>query len=424
MASPSGPPRSALRAFLGSEAAGGILLMASAALALAAANSPLAEAYHHLVHAETGPVLSDKLGPMNVHLWINDALMAVFFLLVGLEIKRELVDGRLSTWDKRRLPVIAAAVGMIVPAGIYLALTGSVEGLARGWAIPAATDIAFAIGVLALLGSRAPTSLKLFLTSVAIADDMGAVAIIALAYTSAIDTLALGAAAAILLAMYIMGKSGVRALWPYLIAAAFLWYAVLLSGVHATVAGVLAALMIPVVATPGTPDSAESPLHRLEHALVPWVAFLIVPLFGFANAGVSLAGMGLGDLVAPLPLGIAAGLFVGKQLGIFAAVWLSVRLGIASKLRGATWLQIYAVAALCGIGFTMSLFIGALAFPDDPALIEEAKLGVLLGSFASAILGYLILRFAPLHPQQAAEDARQHDEIDRDGDVSACEDPR
>jgi NhaA family Na+:H+ antiporter len=350
--------------------------------------------------------------------------MAVFFLLVGLEIKRELVDGRLSTWEKRRLPVIAAAIGMIVPALVYLALTRSVEGLARGWAIPAATDIAFAIGVLALLGSRAPTSLKLFLTSVAIADDMGAVAIIALAYTPDIDTLALGSAAAILVAMYIMGKSGVRALWPYLIAALFLWFAVLLSGVHATVAGVLAALMIPVVATPGTPDSAESPLHRLEHALVPWVAFLIVPVFGFANAGVSLAGLGISELFAPLPLGIAAGLFFGKQIGIFAAVWLSVRFGIASKLRGATWLQIYAVCALCGIGFTMSLFIGGLAFPGRPELIEEAKLGVLLGSFASALLGYAILRVAPLHPQQAAEEARQHEEIDRDGDVTACEDPR
>jgi NhaA family Na+:H+ antiporter len=424
MASPFPRPRSALRSFLSSEAAGGIVLMAAAALALLAANGPLAEAYHHLVHAETGPVLSSKLGPMTVHLWINDALMAVFFLLVGLEIKRELVDGRLSTWDKRRLPVIAAFVGMAVPAFIYLALTGSVRGLAAGWAIPAATDIAFAIGVLALLGSRAPTSLKLFLTSVAIADDMGAVAIIALAYTASINTLALGAAAAILLGMYVMGKSGVRALWPYLIAAGALWYAVLLSGVHATVAGVLAAMMIPVVATPGAPDAHDSPLHRLEHALVPWVAFLIVPLFGFANAGVSLHGISLDDLLAPLPLGIAAGLFLGKQIGIFAAVWLSVRLGIASKLRGATWLQIYAVAALCGIGFTMSLFIGALAFPGNAALIEEAKLGVLLGSFASAILGYAILRFAPLHPDQAAEEARQNAGIDRDGDVSACEDPR
>ncbi|HEX9933025.1 MAG TPA: Na+/H+ antiporter NhaA [Allosphingosinicella sp.] len=417
-------PRSALRAFLAGEAAGGILLMAAAAAALIAANSPLAEAYHALVHAETGPVISEKLGPMNVHLWINDGLMAVFFLFVGLEIKREFRDGRLATWNQRRLPVIAAAVGMVVPAMIYLALTADAKGLARGWAIPAATDIAFAIGVLALLGSRAPTSLKLFLTTVAIADDMGAVAIIALAYTEALDTLALGAAALILFGLYFMNKSGVRALWPYLIGAAALWFAVLLSGVHATVAGVLAAMTIPIVATPGAPDAGDSPLHRLEHAISPWVAFLIVPLFGFANAGVSVAGLGPSEIFAPLPLGIAAGLFFGKQIGIFAAVWLSVRFGLATRLRGATWLQVYAVAALCGIGFTMSLFIGALAFPYDQALIEEAKIGVLLGSFASALTGYLILRLAPPHPSHAAEEARQSHEIDCDGDVSACEEPR
>jgi len=421
-AAPSDRPRSALRAFLDSGAAGGILLMAAAAAALLAANGPLGHAYHDFIHAETGPVLSPKLGPMTVHLWINDALMAVFFLLVGLEIKREFVDGRLATWKQRRLPVIAAAVGMIVPAFFYLALTRGEAGLSRGWAIPAATDIAFAIGVLALLGSRAPTSLKLFLTTVAIVDDMGAVAIIALAYTDALNTLALGGGAAVLLAMYVLGQSGVRALWPYLIAAAALWYLVLLSGVHATIAGVLAAMMIPIVATPGAPDSAESPLHRLEHAITPWVAFAIVPLFGFANAGVSLAGMGVSDLLAPLPLGIAAGLFLGKQIGIFGAVWLSVRFGIAAKLRGATWLQIYAVATLCGIGFTMSLFIGALAFPGSPELIEEAKIGVLMGSFASALIGYLILRFAPLDPRHAAEQERQHAEIDLDGDVAACED--
>ena len=398
--------------------------MAAAAAALIVANGPLAPAYHALLHVETGPVLSPKLGPMTVHLWINDALMAVFFLLVGLEIKREFKDGRLSTWDRRRLPLIAAAVGMAAPALIYLALTAGEDGLARGWAIPAATDIAFAIGVLALLGSRAPTSLKLFLTTVAIAADLGAVAIIALAYTDSLNTLALGAAALLLLGLYFMNRSGVRALWPYLLGAAALWFAVLLSGVHATVAGVLAAMMIPIDSTPGAPDAAGSPLHRLEHALAPWVAFGIVPVFGFANAGVEVAGLGLDELFAPLPLGIAAGLFFGKQLGIFAAVWLSVRLGIASRLRGATWLQVYAVAALCGIGFTMSLFIGALAFPSDPALAEEAKLGVLLGSFASALLGYAILRFAPRHPLQSAEEERQRAEIDLDGDVSACEETR
>jgi NhaA family Na+:H+ antiporter len=421
MAEPVARPRSALRDFLKSEAAGGIVLMAAAAMALIVANSPLAGAYQHLLHLETGPLLSPKLGPMTLHLWINDALMAVFFLLVGLEIKREFVDGRLSTWERRRLPVIAAAVGMAVPAAIYLAVTAGAGGLSRGWAIPAATDIAFAIGVLALLGSRAPTSLKLFLTTVAIADDLGAVAIIALAYTAALDTVALGAAAAILFVMYAMGKSGVRPLWPYLIGAGLLWYAVLLSGVHATVAGVLAAATIPIVTTPGAPDSADSPLHRLEHGLSPWVAFLIVPLFGFANAGVSLTGVGLERLLAPLPLGIAAGLFVGKQLGILGAVWLTVRLGLASRLRGATWLQVWGVAMLCGIGFTMSLFIGALAFPGDPARVEEAKLGILAASVASALGGYLVLRLAPGHRRHQEEEALQEREIEADGDVERLE---
>jgi NhaA family Na+:H+ antiporter len=417
-------PPSALRAFLKSGAAGGVVLMGAAALALIAANSPFAEAYQHLLHLKTGPLLSPRLGPMTVHLWINDGLMAVFFLLVGLEIKREFVDGRLSTWDRRRLPVIAAAVGMAVPALAYLALTAATGGLGRGWAIPAATDIAFAIGVLALLGSRAPTSLKLFLTTVAIADDLGAVAIIALAYTDSLDTVALGAAAAILFVLYAMGKTGVRRLWPYLIGAGLLWFAVLLSGVHATVAGVLAAAAIPIVATPGTPDSAESPLHRLEHGLSPWVAFLIVPLFGFANAGVPLAGVGLEQILAPLPLGIAAGLFVGKQLGIFAAVWLAVRFGLASRLRGATWVQVWGVAMLCGIGFTMSLFIGALAFPGDPARVEEAKLGILAGSILSALGGYLVLRLAPGHRRHQEEETSQDREIEDDGDVERLEELR
>ncbi|QPQ54461.1 Na+/H+ antiporter NhaA [Allosphingosinicella flava] len=393
--------RSALRAFLRSEAAGGLLLMGAAALAVIVANSPFASVYHHILHAPIGPELAPKLGPMTLHLWINDGLMAVFFLLVGLEIKREFLDGALNSWEKRRLPVVAAAAGMAVPALLYLAGAGGDPALAGGWAIPAATDIAFAIGVLALLGSRAPASLKLFLATVAIVDDMGAVAIIALAYTAAIDTLALGAAAAILLILYVMGKSGVTRLSLYLIGAAALWYAILLSGIHATIAGVLAASVIPIVPSKAAPDAVDSPLHRLEHALAPWVAFLIVPVFGFANAGVSLAGIGLGDILAPLPLGIALGLFLGKQIGIFGAVWLAVRAGFATKLRGATWLQIYGVSVLCGIGFTMSLFIGALAFPHDPALIEEAKIGVLSGSLLSALAGYAILRFAPPYPHQA-----------------------
>ena len=385
---------SALRAFMKSEAAGGILLIAAAALAMLAANLPgLSAEYFHLLHWETGPVISPKYGPMTVHLWINDALMAVFFLLVGLEIKREFVDGQLASWEDRRLPVVAAAAGMLVPALVYLGITGG-GPLAPGWAIPAATDIAFAIGVLALLGSRAPASLKLFLTTVAIVDDMGAVAIIALAYTKSLGSLALAAGALVLVVMHILNRSGVTKLGPYLLLGAALWYFVFLSGVHATVAGVLTAMMIPVKKTPGAPDAADSPLHILEHALAPWVAFAIVPLFGFANAGVSLSGMSPAILLAPLPLGIAAGLFIGKQAGIFGSVWIAARTGFATPPGGATWTQIYGVAMLCGIGFTMSLFIGGLAFPDSPELIDEVKIGVLAGSVLSAVAGFLVLRFA------------------------------
>ena len=386
---------SALRNFLRSEASGGILLMLAAALAMIVANSPLYDMYHHFLHELKGPVISQKLGPMTPHLWINDGLMAIFFMLVGLEIKREFVDGRLNSWDRRRLPVLAAVAGMVVPALIYLALVREMPGLYNGWAIPAATDIAFAIGVLALLGPRAPTSLKLFLVTVAIVDDMGAVAIIALVYTAEINGAALLASAIILGIMYTLNKANVRSLLVYLFFAILLWFAVLMSGVHATIAGVLAAMAIPIVLTPGAPDSQVSPLHRLEHAISPWSAFFIVPLFGFANAGVSLEGIGMEQIFAPLPIGIALGLFVGKQVGIFTAVWIAVKTGFAERLGGASWLQVYGVSMLCGIGFTMSLFIGALAFPGNMLLIEEAKIGVLGGSFLSAIAGYCILRFAP-----------------------------
>jgi len=360
---------------------------------------------------------------MTVHSWIDEGLMAIFFLFVGLEIKREFTDGRLATWRQRRLPMIAAVAGMAMPALIYLIVVGRSSGLADGWAIPAATDIAFAIGVLALLGSRVPSSLKLFLTTVAIIDDLGAVAIIAIVYTGAINAAALGAAAGIWLVMYAMGKAGVRPLWPYLILAAGLWFAMLLSGVHATVAGVLAAATIPVVATPGAPDDASSPLHRLEHALAPWVGFAIVPLFGFANAGVNLSGLGIEALVAPLPLAIGTGLFIGKQAGIFAAVRLCGGTGSVPPLRGATWPQIYGVSILCGIGFTMSLFIGALAFPDRPALAEEAKVGILAGSLLSAIVGYALLRLAAPHASLAAEDALVNAGIDGDGDADLTAGP-
>lgn len=382
---------SLLHRLLTSEAAGGVLLMITAALAILLANSPWASAYQHLLHLPVGPTLSDKLGPMTVHLWINDGLMAVFFLLVGLEIKRELVDGRLATWEQRRLPALPALMGMAVPALIFLAVSRSEPGLASGWAIPAATDIAFAVGALALLGRHAPLSLKVMLVSVAIIDDMGAVAIIALFYTSSINLLALAAAGGIILVLLAFNRLRVVSLWPYLLGVAALWYVTLLSGVHATIAGVVGALLIPYSAGVGK----VSPLLKLEHALAPWVGFLIVPAFGFANAGVSFSHLSVSDVLAPLPLAIALGLLLGKQLGVFAGVWLAVRTGLAAKPSGASWLQIYGVAMLCGIGFTMSLFIGELAFPGQPERIDEAKIGILLGSLVSALVACAILRFAP-----------------------------
>ncbi|WP_420144370.1 Na+/H+ antiporter NhaA [Sphingobium sp.] len=379
-------PRSALRAFLHMEASGGILLIAAAALAMIVANSPVAAAYFEALHVH--------IGPLSALHWINDGLLALFFLLVGLEIKGEFIDGSLSQWSDRWLPVIAAAAGMAVPAIVYMAIAGREPGLASGWAIPAATDIAFAIGVLALLGKRAPASLKILLTTVAIVDDMGAVLIIALAYTKGISLTALMAAGAIWVVMLVLNRMGVKALWIYLLCAFGLWLAVLLSGVHATIAGVLAALTIPIRPSPGAPDDRTSPLHRLEHALHPWVAFAIVPLFGFANAGVSLAGIGLSHILAPLPLGIAAGLFLGKQIGIFCSIRGAVALGVADRPAGATWLQVYGLALICGVGFTMSLFIGGLAF-TDPLLSDEVKIGVLGGSILSAMAGFVLLRLAP-----------------------------
>ena len=383
--------RSALRTFLSSEAAGGIVLIAAALIALVAANTAVtAGAYGALLHVETGPVLSPELGPMTVHLWINDGLMAVFFLLVGLEIKRELVDGRLASPDDRRLPFVAASAGMVVPALVFLAVAGSARALQPGWAIPAATDIAFAIGVLALLGKRVPPQLKLLLATIAIVDDMGAVAIIAVAYTEQIHVVALAIAALLLTVLYVLNRRGVMSLWPYLLGFAALWLAILVSGIHATIAGVATAALIPLKPSPGAPEHRDSPLHRLEHGLAPWVAFLIVPLFGFANAGVSLAGVSLATLAEPLVLGIALGLFLGKQAGILGSLWAADRLGIARRPYGVSWRQLYGMALVAGIGFTMSLFIGGLAFAD-PALLDRVKIGVLAGSLLSGIAGMAVL---------------------------------
>jgi NhaA family Na+:H+ antiporter len=394
--------RSTLRDFLTSEASGGVILIVAAALAMIVANIPgLSEQYFRLLHAETGPVLSPELGPMTVHLWINDGLMALFFLLVGLEIKREIVDGRLASAQRRRLPFIAAAAGMAVPALVYLLIAGHETSLQSGWAIPAATDIAFAMGVLALLGSKVPSSLKLLLTTVAIVDDMGAVAIIAVAYTASIQVIPLMLAGVTIVVLYVLNQRGVTRLWPYLVGFGFMWLFVLMSGVHATIAGVITALLIPFKPSPGTPDHVESPLHRLEHALHPISAYLVVPLFGFANAGVALGGTSLATLTEPLVLGIAAGLFLGKQVGIFGAVWGASKLGIASPPRGVSWMQVYGLSLVAGIGFTMSLFIGGLAF-SNPEMTDAVKIGVLSGSILSALGGVLVLTLASGKRRSAA----------------------
>ena len=363
--------------------------MASAALAMIVANSPLADAYFGALKA--------YLGPLSVLHWINDGLMAVFFLLVGLEIKREVLDGRLRTWPDRALPGVAALGGMLLPALVYAAVNRHSPETLRGWAIPAATDIAFALGVLALLGSRVPVSLKVFLTALAIIDDLGAVLIIALFYTADLSLPMLGGASVVLALLYGLNKAGVSRLWPYLALGLVLWGFVLLSGVHATVAGVLLALTIPLRLSVGRPDDPTSPLHILEHAVHPWSAFLILPIFGFANAGVSLAGFGPHMLLDPVTLGVALGLFLGKQLGVFGFVLAAVRFGWAQRPAGAGWMQIYGVALLCGVGFTMSLFIGLLAFAQRPELEAETKIGVLVGSIACMAAGALVLRLAPQH---------------------------
>src|SRR3954468_1777973 len=382
-------PASVLRALLKSEAGGGLVLMAAALVALGVANSPFAPAYFGL--------LKTYVGGLSILHWINDALMAVFFLLVGLEIKREFLDGQLSTWPRRILPGVAAAGGMAAPALIYVALNVSARETVRGWAIPTATDIAFALGVLALLGSRVPVSLKIFLTALAIIDDLGAVAIIAAFYTADLSLAWLGLAGLTLVVLAGLNRAGVERLAFYLGLGVLLWFFVLKSGVHATLAGVALALTVPLRPSPGRPDDPASPLHILEHALHPWVAYLIVPVFGFANAGVSLSGMSWAAVLAPLPLGIAAGLFVGKQIGIFLTTWAAATLHWAERPEHATWPQVYGVSLLCGIGFTMSLFIGLLAFPIAPDLQDEVKIGVLTGSLLSALVGALVLRLARSH---------------------------
>jgi len=390
-------PKSILREFLDGEAAGGIILMVAAALALIVANSPLAETYFAVLHA--------YLGPLSVSHWINDGLMAVFFLLVGLEIKREMLDGQLSTWPRRVLPGIAAAGGMVVPALVYVAINRDNSAALSGWAIPTATDIAFALGVLSLLGNRVPASLKIFLTALAIIDDLGAVIIIALFYTSGLSLAYLGAAFAVIAVLVVLNRMRVMTLIPYLVLGAVLWVLVLKSGVHATLAGVALALTIPLERAAGiSHDLENSPLHRLEHGLHKLVPFFVIPIFGFANAGVSLAGLSMAALVEPLTLGVAAGLVLGKLVGVFGSSALAIRLGLAELPVNAGWLHMIGISLLCGIGFTMSLFIGLLAFAGDASLQDAVKVGILAGSLVAALLGAAMLLIAPAAGGEADED--------------------
>ncbi len=388
-----------LRAFVAHESAGGVLLALAAVAALALANSPLAFLYDAFLDT---PV-EVRAGTLHIAkpllLWINDGLMALFFFLVGLEIKREVVEGELSEVRQVMLPAFAAVGGMAVPAAIYAAINVGDPVALAGWAIPAATDIAFALGVLSLLGKRVPVGLKMFLLTLAILDDLGAIVIIALFYAGDLAPASLAVAAVALVALFTLNRSNVVRLAPYLFVGLVLWVSVLKSGVHATLAGVALAFFIPLWSNG---DGSQSLLRRLEQDLRPLVVFAILPLFAFANAGVSLHGVGLATLIAPVPLGIAAGLLVGKTIGVFAASWLVVQFGFARLPEGADWRAMFGVAVLCGIGFTMSLFIAGLAFEGAGSeYVVQTRLGVLLGSLAAAVIGLTILRAVlPLRSNQ------------------------
>lgn len=389
----------AVQRFFQMQAAGGIMLAAAAFAALVIANSGLYPLYDYVLHdiyfrigfSDTAAGFDHEIKKSLLH-WINDGFMAIFFLLVGLEIKREIVSGELSTRSRALLPALAAVGGMVVPALIYVAVNWHSPEDIRGWAIPAATDIAFALGVLSLLGTRAPVRLKVLLTAIAIIDDLGAILIIAFFYTEKMAFAPLGVGLVALLGLLWLNRRGVGRIAPYIIIGTILWVAVLKSGVHATLAGVITAMFIPML---DKRDPAYSPLKNLEHALHPWVAFAILPIFAFANAGVPFTGMSFSSLFEPVTLGIILGLFVGKQIGIFSVLYITIKLGICPMIKGVRWIHIYGVAVLCGIGFTMSLFIGGLAFVD---LHHQAsiRLGVLVGSIVSAIAGYMIFRLAPI----------------------------
>lgn len=382
----------ALRQFLGGQASSGLVLMGTAIVALVLANSPLGPAYDR--------TLLRHLGPLSLHEWVNDGLMVLFFLLVGLEIKRELLAGHLSTWRRRALPAIAAAGGMVVPALIFLALnTGEA---AHGWAIPAATDIAFALGVIALLGDRVPGSLRVFLAALAILDDLGAVIVIALFYTAHLSWPDLTGAAAMVVLLIALNRARVQQLLPYLVVGTMLWVLVMRSGIHATLAGPILALTIPLARVP-----AQSPLHRLERALHRPVGLLVLPVFALANAGVRFVDLPAGALGLRLPLGVGLGLLLGKAIGVFGSATIAIRLGLAEMPIRAGRMHLAGTALLCGIGFTMSLFITALAFPAAPALQLEAKIGLLAGSLLAGLLGFAVLVLAGRRAVAAAAPTRK-----------------
>lgn len=377
---------SKIQTFMRLEASAGLILMGVAIVALIAANSAFAPYYDGFLNTNVRLGIGSFEISKAAVLWINDGLMAIFFFLVGLEIKREVLTGELSTMDKAILPILAAIGGMAIPALIFVQLNWNNPDALAGWAIPTATDIAFALGILALLGSRVPVALKVFLLAIAIIDDLGAIMIIAVFYTSDLSVNALTLSMLAFALAVGLNRMGVQKIAPYLIIGIFMWVCVLKSGVHATLAGVLIALTIPLQEK----DGDKALLLRAEHALHPWVAFLILPLFAFANAGVHFAGVSFADLAQPLPLGIALGLFFGKQIGVLGATWIGCKAGLAKLPEGVTWAHVYGVACLTGVGFTMSLFIGSLAF-SSPETMNTVRLGVMAGSLMSGIVGYLVL---------------------------------
>jgi NhaA family Na+:H+ antiporter len=386
--------------FIQLESAGGILLVAVAVLALVVANSPLSELYQRVLDMRVAVIVGQIELDKTLLLWINDGLMAVFFLLVGLEVKREFVEGELSSVQQASLPIIGALGGLVVPALIYVYINGGDEAALNGWAIPAATDIAFALGVLSLLGSRVPLGLKILLMAIAIVDDIAAIVIIALFYSGDLSTFALGLAGLASAAMLVLNWRGVGRPAAYILIGVFMWVCMIKSGVHATLAGVVTAMFIPLRSE--SEGQTISPAKELEHALHPWVAFMIMPLFAFANAGVSFAGLGPSDYYGTVPVGIAVGLFVGKQVGIFGCIALAIALGLGRMPAGANWVQLYGVTVLAGIGFTMSLFIGNLAFQHGNFDYSAAvRVGVMAGSLASGLVGYTVLRLST-RPKAAA----------------------